>query len=902
MRYILALVGAVFGFVLTEIPPLLGLVLGFLTGVAMESGRRIKRLEARVSALEPDAALYNGERAEEPPYEAEIDVEPEIGPAVKPVEPSGLEPDVAEEPPATASDGAPEPSPKLITEPSPDVWQRVADRIKDFLTTGNPVVRLGLIILFFGVAFLAKYAAANDYLPVWLRLTGVAAGGAVLLGFGWRLRKRRTGYALLLQGGGVGILYLTLFAAARFYDLVPMAFAFGLMVALVGFSGLLAVLQDSMSLAAFGAAGGFLAPVLVSTGSGSLMALFSYYALLNTGVFGVSLFKAWRPLNLLGAVFTFGIGSLWGAKYYQPEYFSTVEPFLILFFLFYVAIAVLFAWKQPVCLKGYVDGTLVFGVPIAVFALQGAMVRTYEFGMAFSALGMSGVYIGLATALWRKDGMRLLTQAFLALGVVFGSLAIPLGLEGNWTAAAWALEGAGLVWIGVRQERLLARLFGLLLVIGAGIAVFVGGETSQGRIPLVNAAFIGCLMVSFAGFFSGWQIHLSRDRLWSWERWFSIPLMCWGLIWWTGSGLLEIAIHLDMDDWFNGMLVFLAATAAILEWASRPLDWPVLRHPPLVWLPALMLLTIAGFSDTPDAHPFGGWNWLAWGVALLVQYFLLWRMDDCGVPEERLSGVIPPAQHLLSLLLLVFWLSWEASWLAGRVSEAGAWQAMAWGFVPALAALALMAWGRRVVWPVMRREDLYLGAAPMTLLGLSLFWEIAVSMLPGDPAPLPYLPLLNPLDAAQAFVFLITIRWIWETHQRRLPLIPGIETYHAVWLVSGGIFFWLTAVVARAIHFWGRIPFDLDALWNATLFQSAASILWSVIALGVMVWAAKHGARRAWIAGGGILGVVAVKLFLVDLAGTGTVSRIVSFLVVGALMLVIGYLSPLPPHADGGEK
>ena len=73
-----------------------------------------------------------------------------------------------------------------------------------------------------------------------------------------------------------------------------------------------------------------------------------------------------------------------------------------------------------------------------------------------------------------------------------------------------------------------------------------------------------------------------------------------------------------------------------------------------------------------------------------------------------------------------------------------------------------------------------------------------------------------------------------------------------------------------------------------------------------MVWATRNGARRPWIAGGGILGVVVAKLFIVDLAGTGTVSRIVSFLVVGALMLVIGYLSPLPPRADaeksGGES
>ncbi len=908
MRYILALVGAVFGYGLTEAPPVLGLVLGFLAGVAVEQGRRVKRLEARLAEYERGS------------------IRPETEPEAPPPErPAGDEPDgddsdgddsvdepraeTAPEPPDPERDAdewettAPASPPTPPPAASSNFAERAADRVKTFLTTGNPVVRAGLIVLFFGVAFLAKYAAANDYLPVWLRLAGVAAGGAALLVVGWRLRKRRSDYALLLQGGGIGVLYLTLFAAAKLYGLVPLVLAFGLMVALVGLSGVLAVLQNSMSLAAFGAAGGFLAPVLTSSGGGSHVALFAYYGLLNAGILGVALFKAWRPLNLLGAAFTFGIGGAWGAEYYRPDHFATVEPFLILFFLFYTAIAVLFARKQPPRLKGYVDGTLVFGVPVVVFSLQGAMVHRYEFGIAFSALGMSGVYIGLAALLWRRreEGMRLLTEAFLAMGVVFGSLAIPMGLEGRWTAAAWALEGAGLVWIGVRQNRLPARLFGLLLLVGAGGAVFADGATSDGRMPVVNAIFIGYLMVAFAGFFAGWQIHRRVDRLRRWERWFPVPLMLWGLLWWLGAGLLEIAIHAPMNHWIDWMIVFLAATAAAMEFASRPLDWPALGVPPMAWLPVLTLLAGAYFSADPDGHPFAGWTGAAWFVALAVQIVLLWRMD--GRPESsRFSGWVRPAWHLLSLLVLVFFVSWEASWLAGRVADAAAWRVIPWGLVPALTALALMAAGRRLPWPVMAREGLYRGVAPMVLSGLVILWEVAASGLPGDPAPLPYLPLFNPLDAAQAFGFLIVVRWIWEDHRGKLPEAVGPGTHGAVWLVSAGIFVWLTAAAARAVHFWGGVPFDAGALYDATLFQSAVSILWSLVALGVMVWATRTGARKPWIAGGGILGVVVAKLFIVDLAGTGTVSRIVSFLVVGALMLVIGYLSPLPPRADAGKN
>ena len=99
-------------------------------------------------------------------------------------------------------------------------------------------------------------------------------------------------------------------------------------------------------LAVLGVSGGFLAPVLASTGGGSHVMLFSYYAVLNAGVLGIALYKAWRPLNVLGFVFTFGIGAVWGARFYRPELLESTEPFLLLFFLQYVVIAVVFALKQ----------------------------------------------------------------------------------------------------------------------------------------------------------------------------------------------------------------------------------------------------------------------------------------------------------------------------------------------------------------------------------------------------------------------------------------------------------------------------------------------------------------------------------------------------------------------------
>jgi uncharacterized membrane protein len=68
-----------------------------------------------------------------------------------------------------------------------------------------------------------------------------------------------------------------------------------------------------------------------------------------------------------------------------------------------------------------------------------------------------------------------------------------------------------------------------------------------------------------------------------------------------------------------------------------------------------------------------------------------------------------------------------------------------------------------------------------------------------------------------------------------------------------------------------------------------------VVSLVMMVFANRRGIRPLWISGAAVMGVVVLKLFTVDLSGVGTVSRIVSFVAVGVLLLIIGYFTPLPP-------
>src|SRR3989442_4256168 len=160
--------------------------------------------------------------------------------------------------------------------------------VRDWLLGGNTVARIGLLILFVGIAFLLRYVAEHTHVPIEVRLVGVALGALVFLAIGWHLRTRRPGFAMTMQGGAIGILYLTAFASLRLYGVLPPGAAFAFMAMLAILSGVLAVLQDGRALAGLGALGGFAAPLLISTGAGRIEMLFAFYLLLDLGVLGVA--------------------------------------------------------------------------------------------------------------------------------------------------------------------------------------------------------------------------------------------------------------------------------------------------------------------------------------------------------------------------------------------------------------------------------------------------------------------------------------------------------------------------------------------------------------------------------------------------------------------------------------
>lgn len=1051
--------------------------------------------------------------------------------------------------------------------------------IQRWVLGGNPLVKIGVLILFLGLAFLLRYASEHVVVPIPWRYAGVAVTGIALLVFGWRWRKRQDNYGLILQGTGIAILYLTPFAAMKLHPLIPVEFGFVILVTVAMFAVLLAVLQDSLALAVAATVGGFAVPVLASTGSGNHIGLFSYLTVLNLGITAVAWFKAWRLLNLIGYVCTFALGSAWAAKYYQAELFPATEGFLLLFFILYVLITLLFAKRtlaessdhrnatfneqirQSAASVNYVDGSLAFGVPFSAFWLQYLLVKPFTYGAAYSALGFGLVYILLALALFKRTNTRyiLLTETLIALGVVFGSLAIPL-LDQPWTSAAWAVEAAGVYWIGIRQQRLHARFFALLLLLGSAIYFFPELRLStQGTVldgPLLNcilltvsigwtywlmrkaakpskpqasdkpslsrfettlrpyliamgAFFLGTIpLLIFSAhwastalallgtaflFFSlrlserlllhcGWiyqliagvlfmsTLHASEgtsvlsngwagllassligasilagvgviirdslttaanpdDKTSPYPNWSTVGLiagltfinlaplfilpwhlasmvwpltgiatlfwalitrnlaailfalglqliaglvyfgskvvghripaeaaetipaflhsgfwapilialaaftcarllqrqkrelrleislgwiaLAWAGLWWAFTWTNEI-VRLVPAKAVPASLVFLAL-ASVWSWSTlaKRWQWQELGLATLAYLPALLVIAIvAWLSGT--GHPLSSWGIVAWPLALLIHILLL-RRQTAWIPQPLLD-----LAHTTGAWLFIVQASVEMRWQfsnwfvtnsdiyqaighGNNYADYSTWPLLGWVLVPVLYLSLLSREQIQQRWPLRDHYQAYVEVSAIPIVIYSLAWVWVSSRLSnGTALPLPYVPLLNPLELSHLLVLLATATWWWQVLRHHAtfgntgPLAAGILGSTAFVIVTGG--------VIRASHHWGNVAWNANALFNSNLVQTSLSIVWSMLAIGLMLFGNRSKHRWVWISGAGLITVVVAKLFLVELAASGSLARIISFIVVGLLLLLVGYLAPLPPKKSASNS
>lgn len=375
------------------------------------------------------------------------------------------------------------------------------------LIGGKLLNRLGALALIFGVGFFLKYAFDNDWLNETARVILGGAAGLLLIGGGHRFHLRHMGvFAQGLTGAGAAVLYLSIYAAYDFYQLIPQPIAFLLMALVTAAALVLSLRYDARAIALLGWAGGFLTPFLLVTAEPNTLGLFVYVTLLDAGLIALLLKRRnWRLLEPLGIAATYGTYLAWSFRAGLPEGFETALVFLILWWAMFVGMDLYRSFTEEPDNRRWrrTAGTINI---IGLFLMFVSLFRHTEgvwssFGIQFlypdyawnysvviATVVLSLAYFALATVTARRTKDTPTVSFYAATAVVLAVLAPFLYFERYAIMVVWAIEAFALFWYGVRFRQPVVRHAGtalflmtivglcFLAVIPRGIMVILDGR------------------------------------------------------------------------------------------------------------------------------------------------------------------------------------------------------------------------------------------------------------------------------------------------------------------------------------------------------------------------------------------------------------------------------------------
>jgi uncharacterized membrane protein len=351
---------------------------------------------------------------------------------------------------------------------------------------------VGIVMVVLGIAFFLKYAYDNAWIGPKGRLALGVLFGVVALGIGERFRRKD--WQILFQvltGGGLAAFYLCVYFSFQVYHLSEQTISMVLAILVTGLAVVMAVAHDAAPVAILALVGGFLSPVLLSTGTNHPYALFTYIAILDLVAMGAAYFRRWRALDLLCFIGTALIYQGWHDKFYAHDQMTPALIYTTLFYLMFLLIPTLYSLvrRLPETMEGL--GMIVANSVFSFFCYYQVLFRDYRYVLGFVVLGQAVLVLGLFQ-LWAnrlgKENHTAASLLIISLGLV--TIAIPIQLKFYGIPVAWGMEGAVLVCIGIRFRQVICKVSGVFALILAA-----GGLTH--RLPLHKAIFTPVFNVPF---------------------------------------------------------------------------------------------------------------------------------------------------------------------------------------------------------------------------------------------------------------------------------------------------------------------------------------------------------------------------------------------------------------------
>lgn len=677
-----------FGLLLLAVP----IVAAVLAVAALKraNGRAAASLEARIAWLESQLGSIHQkldalEKEKIAPPVPRAPVAPVPDPASVPA------------PPAPARMPAEAPARRMALE------QRIGARWATWVGVVSLIITAGLLL---------RWVFERNLIGPAARV-GLGVGtGLALLAAGLGIRRRNLPFLSDgLAGGGLAILYLSLFAARDLYGFLGTGSAFSLMSVVTALGIAIAVFTDREATAVLAVLGGLLTPILVSSQHPDERLLLGYLAVLDALVLGAASRRSWKGLNRLswaGSVLLFLPILVKTPASQQPV--ARLALLTVLFGL-YLAVPLVQSWIERRRVAA-LDLALVIGNAAAYFAAVYVTLETWRPGLEGAwALALGVVYVAVA----RRHKLTVpeddpTVGLHLGLAVVLATIAFPLALDGPWVTMAWAALGTVCVFLAARRVDSKAALWGGLVVLGMAVlrAAALDPLWYRNRTPVWNVAYAVHLLVVAALVLAGWLAIRPRESTagvsFSGES-------ARSALWFAAAGLLAVLFWREPPGLYPAVLLTLETIA--LAWLARAQGDPALvaaaptlaglallrlfvqdsglaraaaahlwNAPLLVRLAACAAIAVAGrllcASASPEAPALGRFLRGLSGAALLATLSVGWVLhQDVAIDTARAAGDLDAAKLLqwkLQVGLSVLWTLYAAT-------------ALGWGFARSVASV-----------------------------------------------------------------------------------------------------------------------------------------------------------------------------------------------------------------------
>lgn len=744
----------------------------------------------------------------------------------------------------------------------------------DWMVNDNPILRVAVAVLMVGVVLLLRFASEHWQLSLGVKLGFIAIAGGVLTAFGYTLQKKNQLFAVALQGVGLAIVFLTLVFSHHFGVIANLTTASILFTILLAITVFLSLKQQAIYLAILALGMAYAAPLVIPQYRPDVVFLFSYYLVINLAVAAVNFIQPWKILNQVAFFATMFIGGSAIGFYAEPAKFDTLDWILWLHIALFIWLSVRYSQnisrvsvhekQEGIRLPPLLDVGLIFSVPVLGFTLHAYLVHESTQALTIGAAVLAVTYAVLT--FWIKKThpqLSVLAKSFFILAVAFFALIFPLAKGAHWTAIGWVAQGTALIVWGVTERYRLSRYIGVVLVLLSSLALFYQ-IWANAEFPTLSTS-----IYAIAQFISAFYLlqYNSKEQHYFSASMFSGIFLCLGMYAGAVAGVEMLAWHHHGLSPYLMIAILLLSIFSVVVYYRLSAQWQSLQ---LLLISLLLLLTL-GEAFTSQVFSMFKWPSILQQGTFLIAAMLLNALFIMAQPQSGQFGYLKVWAGL--------------SWLALATVGLAIFPQMpivALALVPVVYSL----------WTYKTHKITLLHQIPVWCL--SLFWLLVVSVDIHSAEYLYFVPVFNLTDFLSIAVF---AGLLFIIYQHAFDQDKSQEwTFKITTILVGLLVF--SSVVVRGLHYYWATPLWNASIWTNGVVQLSLTLLWVILAFVLTTFSSRKMIRQLWFVGAALLGIVVLKLILLDLSQSATLTRVISFIGAGGIMLIIAYLAPLPPASS----